>query len=122
MVKVDGVADEGGVMDEAEARPALWHFAPEQQLFAQLHVKVAGLKHSGVPQTVDYDDVVVELAEGLPADVKGLLPSAFKIRGFNINKDEMALELLQVCCDSSDLHQYITYNRPNFDPSVFSPT
>lgn len=88
LVKVDGVAHEGGVMDEAEARPALWHFAPEQQLFAQLHVKVAGLKHSGVPQTVDHDDdVVVELAESLPADVKGLLPSAFKIRGFNKNPD-----------------------------------
>lgn len=34
LVKVDGVAHEGGVMDEAEAFAALWHFAPEQQLFA----------------------------------------------------------------------------------------
>lgn len=88
LVKVDGVAHEGGVMDEAEARPALWHFAPEQQLFAQLHVQVAGLKHSGVPQTVDHDDdVVVELAERLPADVKGLLPGAIERRGFSMNKD-----------------------------------
>lgn len=87
-MKVDGVVHEGGVMDEAEARPVLWHFAPEQQLFAQLHVKVAGLKHFEVPQTVDHDDdVVVELAERLPADVKGLLSSAFKIRGFNMNTD-----------------------------------
>lgn len=78
-MKVDGVAHEGGVMDEAEACPALWHFAPEQQLFAQLHSKVAGLKHSGVPQAVDHDDdVVVELAECLPADVEGLLQSVTK--------------------------------------------
>lgn len=90
LVKVDGVAHEGGVMDEAEACPALWHFAPEQQLFAQLHSKVAGLKHSGVPQAVDHDDdVVVELAECLPADVEGLLQSVTKTgeneKSFNTN-------------------------------------
>lgn len=76
LVKVDGVAQEGGVMDEAEACPALWHFAPEQQLFAQPHADVAAVKHPGVPQAVDHDDdVVVELAVCLPADVEGLLQS-----------------------------------------------
>lgn len=74
LVKVDGVAQEGGVMDEAEACPALWHFGPEQQLLVQLHADVAAVKHPGVPQAVHHDDdVVVELAVRLPADVKGLL-------------------------------------------------
>jgi len=73
LVKVRSVAHEGRVVDEVKARPVLWHVALEKQLLAQLYVQT-WLKHPGVPQTVDHDDhVVVELAESLPADVKGLL-------------------------------------------------
>lgn len=79
-MKVDGEAHKGGVMDEAEACPPLWHFAPEQQFFVNLHAKVGGVKHSGVPQAIDHDDdVVVELADCLLADVKGLLESIVKM-------------------------------------------
>lgn len=89
-MKVDGVAHEGGVMDEAEACPALWHFAPEQQLFVHLHTKVAGVKHPGVPQAVDHDgDVVVELTDRLPTDVEGLLHRAIKEKG---GKTQIKLE------------------------------
>lgn len=79
LVKVHGEAHEGWVMDEAEACPPLWHFAPEQQFFVNLHAKVGGVKHSGVPQAVDHDgDVVVEPVDRLLADVKGLLQSVIK--------------------------------------------
>lgn len=72
LVKVYGVADEGRVVDEAEAAPVLWHFALEQQLLVQLDTN-ARLKHPPVAQAVDHDDhIVVELTNGLPAEVKGL--------------------------------------------------
>lgn len=72
-MKVDSIAHEGRVVDEAEACPVLRHIALEQQLFVQLYAD-AGLKHFGVPQPVDHDDyVLVELAECLAANVKGLL-------------------------------------------------
>lgn len=78
-MKVNSVAHEGGVVDEAEACPVLWYVALEQQLLIQLHTD-AGLKHFGVPQAVDHDDyVVVELTERLAADVKGLLKSRMNI-------------------------------------------
>lgn len=78
-MKVDGKVHEGRVINEAEACPPLWHFAPEQQFFVNLHAKVVGMKHSGVPQAVDHDsDVVVELADCLLADAKGLLQSIIK--------------------------------------------
>lgn len=64
MVKVDGEAQKGGVMDEAEASLPLWHFAPEKQLFINLHTKVIVKEHFGVPQAVDHDgNVVVELMD-----------------------------------------------------------
>lgn len=73
LVKVDGVAHEGGVVDEVEARPVLWDVALDQQLFSQLYIHIR-LKHFGVPQAVHHDDyVMVELTERLAADVKGLL-------------------------------------------------
>lgn len=78
LVKLYSVAEEGRVVDEAEASAVLWHVALEQQLLVQLDTD-AGLKHSGVPQAVDHDDhVVVELTERLPADVKGLLKNTSK--------------------------------------------
>lgn len=77
-MKVHGVADEGRVVVEAEAGRALWHFALQQQLLVQLDAD-ARLKHSPVAQAVDHDDhVVVELTNGLPADVKGLLENTSK--------------------------------------------
>lgn len=86
LVKVDGEAHEGGVIDEAEACPPLWHFAPEQKFFVNLHTEVVGVKHSGVPQAVDHDkDVVVELADGLLADVKGLLQNRRKTKALKLN-------------------------------------
>lgn len=73
-------------MDEAEACPPLWHFAPEQQFFVNLHVKVVGVKHSGVPQAVDHDnDDVVEFTDCLLADVKGLLQSVIKTKSLKLN-------------------------------------
>lgn len=78
LVKLYRVAEEGRVVDEAEASPVLWHIALEQQLLVQLDTD-AGLKHSGVPQAVDHDDhIVVELTKRLPADVKGLLKNTSK--------------------------------------------
>lgn len=78
LVKVYGVADEGRVVVEAEAGRALWHFALQQQLLVQLDAD-ARLKHAPVAQAVDHDDhVVVELTNGLPADVKGLLENTSK--------------------------------------------
>ncbi|TNN72722.1 hypothetical protein EYF80_017006 [Liparis tanakae] len=72
-MEVDGVAHEGGVVDEVEARPGAWHVALEQQLLPQLDAHVR-LEHVGVPQAADHHDgVMVELAERLTADVKGLL-------------------------------------------------
>lgn len=72
-MEVDRVAHEGGVVDEVEARPVLWHFALEQQVLPQAEAHVQ-LKHFGVPQAVDHDDdVMVELPNHLTADVKGLL-------------------------------------------------
>lgn len=85
LVKVNSVAHEGGVVDKAEACPALWYVALEQQLLIQLYTN-AGLKHFGVQQAVDHEDqVVVELAERLAADVKGLLKNGIKIE--NEKKD-----------------------------------
>lgn len=79
-MKVDGVAHEGGVVDEVEARPVLWYVALEKQLLSQLYTH-ARLKHFGVPQAVDHDDyIVVKLTERLAADVEGLLE--------NTNSDE----------------------------------
>lgn len=72
LMEVHSVADEGRVVDEAEAAPVLRHFAPEQQLLVQLHAD-AGLKHPLVAQAVDHDDhIVVELTNGSLAEVKGL--------------------------------------------------
>lgn len=77
-MKLYRVAEEGRVVDKAEAGPVLWHIALEQQLLIQLDTN-AGLKHSGVHQAVDHDDhVVVELTECLPTDVKGLLKNTSK--------------------------------------------
>lgn len=71
-MKVHSVADEGGVVDEAEAAPVLWHVALQQQLLLQLDSD-ARLKHPPVAQAVDHDDhIVVELTDGLAAEVKGL--------------------------------------------------
>lgn len=85
LVKVNSVAHEGGMVDKAEACPVLWYVALEQQLLIQLNTN-AGLKHFGVQQAVDHEDqVVVELTEGLAADVKGLLKNRIKIE--NEKKD-----------------------------------
>ncbi len=73
LVKVDGIAHEGGVVDEVKARPVLCDVALGQQPFFKLYIHTR-LKHSGVPQAVHHDDyVMVELTEHLAADVKGLL-------------------------------------------------
>lgn len=72
-MEFNGVAHEGRVVEEVEAGPVLRYATLLQQLLPQLHAHV-WLKHFGVPQAVDHDDdVVVELEEGLAADVKCLL-------------------------------------------------
>lgn len=78
MVKADGVAQEGRMVDEVEAGPVLWYFALGQQLLSQLYGH-AWLEHLGVPQTVDHEDqVVVELLAQLTADMKDLLKRTWK--------------------------------------------
>jgi len=79
LMEVDSVAHEGRVVDEVEARRVVRHVALEQQLLSQLDAHV-WLKHVGVPQAADHDDcVMVELAERLTADVKGLLKSKSRV-------------------------------------------
>lgn len=92
LVKVDRVVHESGMVDEVEARPVLRHVTLEKQLLSQLDAH-PWMKHSGVPQAVDHDDdVVVELAESLAADVKGLLRSTFqkeKLRKWSKSRAEL---------------------------------
>jgi len=73
VVEVEGVAEEGRVVQEVKAGPVLRHAGLEQELLAHLH-GAARLEQLGVPQAVHHDDqVVVELPVRLPADVEGLL-------------------------------------------------
>lgn len=77
-MKVYSVADEGGVVDESESTPILRHVALEQQLLLQLDTNTR-LEHPPVTQAVDHDDhIVVELTDGLPAEVKGLFQRTSK--------------------------------------------
>ena len=77
-MEVHSVAQESRVVDQVKAHAVLWHVALEEQLLSQLHTH-SRMKHFGVPQAVDHDDhVVVELAERLAADVKGLLENRIK--------------------------------------------
>lgn len=79
LVKVHGVAREGRVVDEVEPCPVLRNVALVKQLFPHVHVRVC-MKHPAVPQAVDHEDqVVVELAESVAADVKGLLGLGIRI-------------------------------------------
>lgn len=72
-MEVDGVADEGRVVQQVEAALEVGHVAPGQQLLPQRGV-FAAVTQLGVPETVHHHPrVVVELAERLAADVERLL-------------------------------------------------
>lgn len=72
-MKVEGVAEEGRVVDEVEAGPGLGHFAERQELLVH-HDGHAGKEHLGIPQAAHHEgQVVVKLPVRLPADVKRLL-------------------------------------------------